>query len=286
MQQIVHIFKKDVRRHWPEILISLGPLGLYARIMTHHTDDPLTPNYIPWAQISESTLPPLMIIFWIFLTIRLVQGETLVGDSQWWVTKPYEWWKLLAAKEVFLIAFISPPLFLVQLYLLHHAGFAIHSHFFGVLQMQIALALILFLPAVALASLTKSLGQAFIVLLIVFVLISTITSQLSRVPSSGMSSAVDGLGEIKSVVMLGAIVGAAGWQYARRKTWSSRGLLVAGAILVILISAFTPYATRCSLIENIRWSNLKTARLRFPMTFCQRAQKRHLTGLHGSAGSR
>ena len=162
--------------------------------------------------------------------------------SQWWITKPYEWWKLLTAKEVFLLAFIGAPLFLVQLYLLHNAGFAIHSHLLGVVRMQIALAFILFLPAVALADLTKNLGQALIVLPIVFILFSTITSQLSRVPNSGMSSAVQGLGEIKSVLLFGAIIGAAGWQYARRKIWPSRGFLAAGAAVVILISAFTPYA--------------------------------------------
>jgi hypothetical protein len=244
MQQILNIFKKDVRRHWPEILISLALLGLYAKLMTHSADyyGMMVPNHIPWAEISAGTLAYLMIIFWIFLTIRVVQGERLVGDTQWWITKPYEWWKLLAAKEVFLLAFIGAPLFLVQLYLLHDAGFAIHSHFFGVVRMQFALALILFLPAVALASLTKNLGQALIVLLIVFILFSTITSQLSRVPSSGMSSAAQGLGEIKSVLLLGAIVGAAGLQYARRKAWASRGFFVAGAAVVILISALTPYA--------------------------------------------
>jgi hypothetical protein len=244
MQQILHIFKKDIRRHCMEILISLAPLGLYAKLMTRPTDYDrmMTPSYIFWAEISAGTLAPLMIIFWIFLTIRVVQSERLVGDTQWWVTKPYEWWKLLAAKEVFLLTFIGAPLFLVQLYILHHAGFAIHSHFFGLVSMQFALALILFLPAVALASLTKTLGQAFIVLLMVFVLFSTTTSQLAKVPNSGMSSAVDGLDEIKSVLLLGAIMGAAGWQYARRKTWASRGFLAAGAAVVVLISAFTPYA--------------------------------------------
>lgn len=244
MQQILHIFKKDVRRHWPEILISLALLGLYTKIMTRPTDYDrmMTPNYIPWAEISAGTLAPLMIIFWIFLTIRVVQSERLVGDTQWWITKPYEWWKLLAAKGVFLVAFIGAPLFLVQLYLLHHAGFAIHSHFIDVVRMQFASACILFLPTVALASLTKSLGQAFIVLLIVFVLFSTVAAQLSKVPNSGMSSAVPGLGEIKGVLLLGSIIGAAGWQYARRKTWASRGFLTAGAAVVVLISAFTPYA--------------------------------------------
>jgi hypothetical protein len=243
MQQILHIFKKDIRRHWLEILISLALLGLYARIMTRPTVDRMVaPDYIPWAEISAGTLTSLLIIFWIFLSIRLVQGETLVGDRQWWVTKPYEWWKLLAAKEVFLLAFIGAPLFLVQLYLLHHAAFAIHSYFFGVLGMQLALGTFLFLPAVALASLTKGLGQAFIVFLIVFVLFSTVVSQLSKVPNSGMSSAVQGLEEIQSILLLGSIIGAAGWQYARRKTWASRGFLAAGAAVVVLISAFTPYA--------------------------------------------
>lgn len=241
MQQILHIFKKDGRRHWLEILISLVLLGLYAKIMTHPWDE-MTPNHVPWAQISAATLTPLMIIFWIFHTIRLVQGETLVGDRQWWVTKPYEWWKLLAAKQIFLLVFIGAPLFLVQLYLLHNAGFAIHSHFFGVLGMQLAFVMVLFLPAVALGSLTKSLGQAFIALLITIVLVPTIISQLAKVPNSGMSSAAEGFGEIQGVLLLGSIVGAAGWQYARRKTSASRGLLVAGAVLVVLISAFTPYA--------------------------------------------
>ena len=244
MQQVLHIFKKDIRRHGLEIFISLALVGLYAKIMTRPTDHDrmMTPNYIPWAEISVSTLAPLMIIFWIFLTIRVVQSERLVGDTQWWITKPYEWWKLLAAKEVFLLAFIGAPLFLVQLYILRHAGFAIHSHFIGVISMQFALALIVLLPAVALASLTKNLGQAFIVLLIVFVLFSTVASQLSKIPNSGMSSAVQGLEEIKSVLLLGSIIGTAGWQYARRKTWASRGFLAAGAAVVVLISAFTPYA--------------------------------------------
>jgi hypothetical protein len=241
MQQILHIFKKDIRRHWPEALISLTLLGLYLRIVTHHPDDRLSPISFPWYQLSASSVPTLMIILWIFLTIRLVQGETLVGDTQWWVTKPYEWWNLLAAKEIFLLAFIGVPLFLVQLYLLHHAGFPILPHFVGVLTMQLALAMVLFIPAVALASLTKSLGQAFIALLIAFVGISATFSLLAKVPDSSMSSAVEGLGEISGVLVMASIIGAAGWQYARRITWASRGLLVAGAAAVVLITALTPY---------------------------------------------
>jgi hypothetical protein len=233
MQQVLHIFKKDIRRHWLEIFISLALVGLYAKIMTRPTDYDrmMTPYYIPWAEISVITLAPIMIIFWIFLTIRVVQSERLVGDTQWWITKPYEWWKLLAAKEVFLLAFIGAPLFLVQLYILRHAGFATHSHFIGVISMQFALALILLLPAVALASLNQE-NDECLPQVPVFVLFSTVASQLSKIPNSGMSSAVQGLEEIKSVVLLGSIIGTAGWQYARRKTWASRGFLAVGAAVV------------------------------------------------------
>jgi hypothetical protein len=31
MKETLHIFKKDLRRHWPEIVVSLILLGFYAR---------------------------------------------------------------------------------------------------------------------------------------------------------------------------------------------------------------------------------------------------------------
>jgi hypothetical protein len=35
MNQFLHIFKKDVRRHWPEILISFALLALFTRRELH-----------------------------------------------------------------------------------------------------------------------------------------------------------------------------------------------------------------------------------------------------------
>src|SRR5437016_5430677 len=35
MNQILHIFKKDARRHWPEILISIALLALFTRHELH-----------------------------------------------------------------------------------------------------------------------------------------------------------------------------------------------------------------------------------------------------------
>src|SRR6516162_10209236 len=167
MDQILHILKKDVRRHWPEILISLALLALY----THRELQPWR-NAFEVEAISRSPLfyilseryfAPALIIFWIFLAIRVVQGESLVGDRQWWTTKPYIWWQLLLAKLLFVLVFICVPLFHVQLFLLHYFKFPILRNLLPVFSMQLSLLLLLICFCVLLASLTKNLVQVLLV---------------------------------------------------------------------------------------------------------------------------
>jgi len=241
MKQILDIFKKEVRRHWPEILISITFLALFAQLELKGPSNPVYGPTFLWF-LRLAAVRPLMIIFWIFLTVRIVQGESLVGDRQWWVTKPYEWWKLLAAKELFLVVFIGVPFFFVQLFLLLHSGFPILRNFIGVLGTQFALGLVLFLPSVALGSLTKGLGQALIGILVAFFAVWAVLAGMEKIPSIDMSSAVGGLEEITGLLAIGSIIGSASWQYARRKTWAARGLLLGGCALIVLISALTPYA--------------------------------------------
>jgi len=190
MRLILHILKKDMRRHWLEILISLVLLGFFVWVTVQGPNHRFVGNRFPWFQLTENTIPPLMIFFWIFLTVRVVQGETLVGDRQWWVTKPYEWWTLLAAKELFLVVCFGVPLFFVQLYLMHHAGFPVLHNTWGILTMQFELGFVLFLPSVALGSLAKGLGQALIGILVALIGFWATFTLLEKVPSSGMSSAV------------------------------------------------------------------------------------------------
>jgi hypothetical protein len=105
----------------------------------------------------------------------------------------------------------------------------------------------LFLPSVALGSLTKGLAQALLGIVVILFGTWGAFALLEKVPSSGMSSEVEGLGEITGTLVLAAILGAAVWQYARRKTWTSRGLLAGGLALPFLIAALTPYT---SLVEK------------------------------------
>ena len=61
-------------------------------------------------------------IAWVVLISRLVHDEELVGDRQFWITRPYTWYSLLGSKLLALIVLIGLPLVIMQIWLVHHAG--------------------------------------------------------------------------------------------------------------------------------------------------------------------
>jgi len=229
MNQILRIFKKDARRHYPEILISLVLLALFTRRQLEfwlESNESVNVGSLMFFQITR-LITPILVLFWAFLIVRVVQTESLVGDRQWWTTKPYEWWKLLLAKLVFIFVFISIPLILVQLFLLLHAGYSIIPNFRGVLLMQLTLPLFIILFSLVLACLTRNLGQAMLgvgLVLVIMIAVSWLTSQLTRNTMNGSSKFSEA---IQSFLTFGSVILVPIWQFARRKTWASRGTLVA-----------------------------------------------------------
>jgi hypothetical protein len=243
MKQILHIFRKDVRRHWPEILIGLVLVALFTQVALEKSGAmTYDMRMIWWGMASKKMIRPLLIFFWVFLAVRVVQGESLVGDRQWWMTKPYEWWKLLAAKKLFLAIFACGPLFFSQLYLLHAAHFPTLQLLGGIVRSQIGLAMILLLPGVLLGSLTKNLGQAVLGLVMTVVVLLTANNLLDRIPNNQPTFATDAGDTASALIALVTAVGVTGWQYARRRTWASRGLLLGCAVSISLLGAITPYS--------------------------------------------
>ena len=240
MDQILHILKKDVRRHWPEILISLAVLALY----THRELQPWR-NAFEVEAISRSPLfyilseryfAPALIIFWIFLVIRVVQGESLVGDRQWWTTKPYIWWQLLLAKLLFIFVFVCVPLFLVQLFLLHHFQYPILSNVPALAMMQFSLFTLLVVFVVLLASLTKNLGQLLLVVGVI-VLIVGVTVWINRHnTTSAMEDTPPYIGYFLQVFGWGSIAVVSTWQFARRRRWLSITALLLSLMFVIAVN--------------------------------------------------
>jgi hypothetical protein len=238
MSQILHIFRKDVRHHWPEILLSLALLIYFTieqpRAWTHQTYDSrfLTGlvNY----------LPAFMILSWGFLILRLVQGESLVGDRLFWITRPYEWHKLFGAKFLSIALFVHLPLFVCQLILLKLASFPVLSSVPGLLYVHLLFAMAIVLPFFTLGSITSGIGQASLALLVVFLLLigfaGLATVVILEADLSSETDALDGL------LYLGACLTAIFVQFIYRKALLARLVVTAFVFLVLLILVLTPYA--------------------------------------------
>ena len=244
MNQILHIFKKDAHRHWPEILISLALLAFFTRHELHpwqnsNAFSSLSPYFFI---LAGRYITPATILFWAFLIIRAVQGESLVGDRQWWVTKPYEWWNLLAAKLLFILIFISVPLFHVHLLLLHQFGFPILPNLSTLLLTQLALYFVLFLPALLLASLTKNFGQLLLTAACILLVGAGIAWLATKIPSGDMESPPAIVEHFQDFLLWGSVVAVPVWQFARRRRWVSAAALLAVLAVNSLISVVVPNA--------------------------------------------
>ncbi len=237
--QVLHIFRKDVRHHWPEIVLSLALVVAYAwQEVT---------KYSRWGNAPDelSLIFPvslLLVLAWVFLILRVVQGECLVGDKQFWVTRPYEWPKLLAAKLLFILTFFNVPLFILQAFLLLMAGYSPNSHIRGLLWLQVLWTLILVMPATTLSTVTASIGQ-FILAVLGLLLYSTLVfpAMSSLVPAAEVQAPAPVLGDIQVLLPVGVALSIIFWQYARRKTWRSRLLLVSFAVVIPLAILIIPY---------------------------------------------
>jgi hypothetical protein len=236
VSQILNIFKKDVWHHWPEVLASWALLAVYAwdqpRKWANQTSD------IRLVSGLLNMLPALLVLSWAFLIARLVQGESLVGDRQFWITRPYVWHKLLAAKLLSMLMFIHVPLFISQIVLLKLGKFPVVTSLWGLVEIQLMFVLILLAGVLAIAVVTSGIGQASLALVIVFLLILGIAGISSLVPNSGM---VDDLDGVQGLLYTGCCITVILLQYIRRRTLLSRLVILGTIALIVLVLVFTPY---------------------------------------------
>ena len=154
MNLILHIFRKDVRRLWIEILVSFAALVLYFAKQWQG----FTPQDLHLYNIARP-LALLVFLTWAFLVVRLTQAEPLVGQRQFWITRPYAWWQLLSAKMLFVTLCIAAPLGFAQITVLVLARLSVVpalGHIAYVVLVTICLAI---LPCVLTATLMRTTSQ-------------------------------------------------------------------------------------------------------------------------------
>jgi hypothetical protein len=152
MSQLLVIFRKDTRRLWPGVLLGLLLLGILSAIDNARTD------YVP--ALEESVCSVLVPLLWCGLIVYLVHLESPASANPFWATRPYRWPALIGAKLLFVLLFIHVPLLLANAAVLFSHGFAPWQHVLALLSLQLTVAAALTLPALALATITRTLAQA------------------------------------------------------------------------------------------------------------------------------
>jgi len=226
MKQILHIFWKDARRLWGEIFLSLAITACFVggTVATLRNGD------APGGSVEVLTLLLAMLVpvGWWILATRVIHAERLVGDTQFWITRPYVWSNLLAAKALFLLAFLYLPFFIAQLVLLAEAGFPPQHYLAGILFNLLLLTGVCVLPLAAIATVTSSFARNTLTLLGILVGFVAITGGGAILFGSQSDGPASHLGEyvcftIAVVICCAAIV----LQYARRRVWVARAVLLA-----------------------------------------------------------
>lgn len=241
MNQAGHIFAKDARHLRWEIAISLVLTIAYVVVVPAMWNQPHQgPSQMAMIQelrVLAGFLNLLMGVSWWILITRVVQSESLVGDRQWWITKPYEWSELLSAKLLFLAVFILLPILIAKAVILAEGGFAPFAHLPGLGYGLLTFAAFLVLPLLAVAAVTATFGRATLSSLGVIVAFIALEALASVFVTGGFS--VEWLGWIVVVILLSAICAGVGLQYARRSTWRSRLILAAGLVLISVALAIS-----------------------------------------------
>ena len=151
MMESLHIFRKDVRHLWRDLCayaVLLIAFGVVSELMWMPTS--ITSMYL---EMLSSLLTALLPMSWLFLITRAVHDESLVGDQQFWVTRPYRWTSLLGAKLLFATLCVALPFLLVQAALLLYAGLNPLTALPGLLQTLLNYAVIVWLPLMLAAAL-------------------------------------------------------------------------------------------------------------------------------------
>jgi hypothetical protein len=187
MKQALHIFRKDVRRFAYQIcaLTALTFVWAWANVPGGQADFP----NVRFAGMAGAVL----IVGWFYLISLLVHEESLTGNRQFWVTRPYSRRSLAAAKLLFVLAFLNVPLLLGGFAILASAGYQPLAYLPNFLWMQLTFAAVVLLLPAALAALTRNLVQFVLTFLGLIGLLLLTSIAGTMVPHYGATFQSNGL---------------------------------------------------------------------------------------------
>lgn len=228
MRLALHIFKKDVRRFWWGIAIALL-LQIAADSLDVAANTIVLPVPLDW----------LLMVAWAALVALAVHEDPLVGDRQFWITRPARWRVLLASKLLYALAVVHAPSFLADVVVLAARGFRPWEWLGSMLLKQVALVAVVTLPTIAMAAVLRNF--AHLALAVIGIVGLTVFA----------SNIVVGADDEVRTVLTAAVLGAGGlavtwWQFARRRTSRTRlaGIATVAAAELVFVSLTPVFVAR------------------------------------------
>ncbi|SEG67042.1 hypothetical protein SAMN05421819_4184 [Bryocella elongata] len=231
MTQLRLIVWKDVRQLWPQLSAYALLLAMYGWGVPQTWPGSASNSFLA---IFVTLLKLLLIASQFVLITSVVHADRLVGEEQFWITRPYDWRTLLGAKLLFVVACVELPLVLMQARLLEAAG--LHP---WAVKMRVVVSLLRFLllpclPMMLVAAVTETLAMAFVFLAGLLVAFAgfeqfALTGTLSRMSPPFEVVVYGGVFSVLVMAMLA-------YQYARRRTMQCRVAMVATLALLLVVS--------------------------------------------------
>jgi hypothetical protein len=224
MRHALRIFRKDVRHLWPVIAVMQAvalPLGWGSS----------SPS--PYAVNPRNVLAPLILLAFLYLIVAVMHEEAAPGNRQYWVTRPFSWRDLLAAKAIFILVFLCLPGLAGEVITLVVRGKSPVAYLPEILVSQLFSMAKVILPVAALAAITANFVE------FMWMPIAGLVAFVAIVPALSLFTHADlewgGLGwsrvTVAAILSVAASVAILLVQYARRRTWLSRGILAAALLI-------------------------------------------------------
>ena len=229
MIQSLHILRKDIRHLWPDLSLYAALLIAASVIIPmawNFADTSSTPLHL-FAGLLNILIP----IIWLVIIARLIHDEALVGDIQFWITRPYKWTSLLSAKLLFILLCLVVPFALTQWAIVLQAGLNPVHTIAGQSLNLLSDALIVWLPFIAVAAVTSTVQRMFMWMLAVVIFWGAVLTMLGS--STGPRMPLPFATEILAIVIGGLLIGILLYQYASRNSLRSRIALITTTVLFV-----------------------------------------------------
>lgn len=254
--QPLHIFRKDALHLWPETIISTALLVALAWMEPQSwtaTGEPSTATVL--LALGLGFLKFLIPIAWLVLCSRLVHDEELVGDRQFWITRPYTWYSLLSSKVIYLAVFIGIPFLIMQMWLLHHAGMYPTHVIPAMLKNFVIVAAVFLLPLLAIAAATATFIRYISSVLVGVIYLFAVVIFCAFMWSDKLDAPYLNyiLFPLVGLMILAALI----VQYWLRKTLIARLLLVSVPLIFIVFAILAP----SNLLSDHRYPNVSVGKV-------------------------